>query len=155
MTYHRIFLALLGLTCVSACSTQPTRTMSITPASVEVSANKPTMLSLESTQWQLDSLGGSAPQATNRVISLFLAQGKVSGFGGCNLFNGRYTFDNERFVFSQLAAASFPCPASAQEKDLFGALEQAGFWHIDQKARRLSLFDNGGQKLSEWKVVGR
>lgn len=155
MAYRSVSLGLLTVLMLSACAAKPERNFGVTQPQMTVSVAKPVMLSLESTNWHLASLGGNAPQPTDRAISLLLLQGKVSGFGGCNLFNGRYTFDNERFIFPQLAAASLPCPATAQEKSLFGALQETSFWHIDQATRRLSFFDNNGQKMLEWTVAGQ
>lgn len=153
----RLGMALALSAALAACQQQPPqngRDFGIQQPAVKFSVSTPAQLALESTYWQLVKLGADAPAPTERAISLFLLQGKVSGYGGCNLFSGRYEFDYERLVFPQLAAANLPCTAKGQERTVFQTLEQSHYWHINQDNRHLYLLDSSGNTLMEWKVTG-
>lgn len=77
--------------------------------------------------WVLTSLNGKAIDAASfprevPSLGLQLVTGKVSGFAGCNRFNGAMTFDDTTITFDALAATKMACPKLEIENELMRAL---------------------------------
>jgi len=64
------------------------------------------------------------PEASARSIQ-FIGGGRVTGFGGCNLFSGSYTAYQTTLVIGPLVATRRACPEDvmARETAFFQALE--------------------------------
>ena len=82
---------------------------------------------LAGTSWQLLQLGPSGALSENLPTLTFSTDGKVSGSGGCNTFNGTVTMSGMAIKFGALAATKKSCSkeVDAQEAAYFKALEQA------------------------------
>ncbi|PTQ90622.1 META domain-containing protein [Agitococcus lubricus] len=108
---------------------------------------------LEKTVWRLRNVAKHALVPADKDITIRLENGKASGYAGCNLFNGSYQFDNERFVFQRLAASTQFCMlTSPQEKILFKSLEKVRFWRIDPQTLYLQLLDQHKLILVEYEA---
>jgi heat shock protein HslJ len=85
---------------------------------------------LEGTEWTLVS-GVEAPEGSPPTLTL--AEGRASGFGGCNRFMGGYELDGDSISFQQLASTQMACeePQSAAEAAYLPALEGADGWAIE------------------------
>jgi heat shock protein HslJ len=81
-------------------------------------------VSLEKTAWRLVTLVGHPPEAVaalKRGITIRFEAGRVTGFSGCNAFNGPYTVDQNRLTFGDLAGTMMACgePVIARLEDTF------------------------------------
>lgn len=81
------------------------------------------------TQWQLVELRGQPVVGFERApyLTLGAEDGRVSGFGGCNTFGGRYTLDEERLrlSFEQVVSTLKACPTGMDvEQTLYEVLGQ-------------------------------
>ena len=66
----------------------------------------------ERTTWRLVTMPGqsSATLASlKRPITIRFESGRVSGFSGCNAFNGPYTLDRNRLTFGDFAGTMMAC----------------------------------------------
>ena len=69
-------------------------------------------LTLERTTWRLVTMPGHASStiaALKRPITIRFDAGRVSGFSGCNAFNGPYTLDQNRVTFGDFAGTMMAC----------------------------------------------
>ncbi|MGE0240841.1 MAG: YbaY family lipoprotein [Parvibaculaceae bacterium] len=75
--------------------------------------------------------------------------GTVTGHGGCNGFGGKATITGDKISFGPLAATQKACPPAImdQEGKLFGALNDARRWLIDEERGKLILFDAGNREI--------
>lgn len=85
---------------------------------------------LEGTEWTLVD-GVDAPD--DALPTLKLADGSVSGFGGCNTFNGPYELDGDSISIGPLAATLIACEdaKSAAEAAYLPAIEAVNSWAIE------------------------
>ncbi len=70
---------------------------------------------LPGSTWVLTALGGSEDTADIFPTIEFGADGTVSGFAGCNRYNGSYSLDGTTLSFGPLAATKMGCPPPASE----------------------------------------
>jgi putative lipoprotein len=79
------------------------------------------LASLAGSEWVPEN-GGGAP---NRFIQF--GESDVTGFGGCNRFAGRYTFDGAAIKIGPLASTRMACPPEVMdaEQAWFQMLERA------------------------------
>ncbi|HSN54950.1 MAG TPA: META domain-containing protein [Candidatus Sulfomarinibacteraceae bacterium] len=70
---------------------------------------------LENATWRLAELPGrKLPGAGEReAVTVRLADGRVTGFSGCNQLTGSYTLDGGTLVLGQLAGTMMACPEPA------------------------------------------
>ena len=89
--------------------------------------------------WNLVELGQSVDLA-NLVPTVDLGvDGSVSGFAGCNRFDGTYTLDGATIAFGNLASTKMACerPAGAVEAEYLSALGGVSTWQIGADKRLL------------------
>jgi putative lipoprotein len=67
--------------------------------------------------WLLEDLAGRGVMDIVQTTIAFDAEGGVSGSGGCNRFNGSYTFEDGRLVFSPMAATKKMCPEAVMNQE--------------------------------------
>jgi heat shock protein HslJ len=60
---------------------------------------------LHGTTWALPAAGSAAPPS----FKLDSSEWRVTGFAGCNRFNGRFTLDGAKLSFSQVASTRRAC----------------------------------------------
>ncbi len=70
---------------------------------------------LPGTTWVLTALGGSEDTADIFPTLEFGADGTVSGFAGCNTYNGSYSLEGTTLSFGPLASTKMGCPPPASE----------------------------------------
>ena len=92
---------------------------------------------LDGTAWNLVEMGGTADFAHLVPTIAFGADGRVSGFAGCNTFSGTYDTDGPTLTVSRLATTKIGCPrpASTVEADYLAALDGVTTWAIDREGR--------------------
>ena len=99
----------------------------------------------------ISSLALEAAHAT----ATFAADGRVSGFGGCNGFGGSYTLDGDSMQIGPLAATRKACvePEGVGELEswYFAALERVATWSIHEG--RLQLRDGEGALQVDLRVA--
>jgi heat shock protein HslJ len=97
---------------------------------------------LAGTNWVLASAGKRAPMIN------FEADGKVTGFGGCNRFFGGYSQSGERLSFSAIGATRMACPGKAMEveQDFFDMLNKVAAARLE--GGKLRLLDVSGKQIS-------
>jgi len=67
--------------------------------------------------WTLEKLANRDMENDPPLTMQFMADGTVSGFSGCNTFNGQYTLDGNTLKFGPLASTRKMCGAAANEKE--------------------------------------
>lgn len=85
---------------------------------------------LAGTSWILADMGGTADLAHLVPTLEFGADGTVSGFAGCNTFQGSYTLAGETLTLGPLTTTRIGCerPASAVEAEYLTALAGTTTW---------------------------
>ncbi len=124
----QIFIVLMGLAIVSACSVSP-------------KAYTETALSLDNTHWVLKSIDGQAV-SSKRLPELSFEAGRISGFSGCNRLFGNYAASNDgTLALGQLGATKMACMGSADalEKQVMAGLNHVGMYSLTHS--QLSLMD--------------
>ncbi|HWK88694.1 MAG TPA: META domain-containing protein [Longimicrobium sp.] len=91
---------------------------------------------LAGTSWRLVELNGQPPVAGGDTLTLVFAadEPRVSGYGGCNQFNGPYAQNGASLRFGPLASTRRAClePAlNTQETAYFQALESTTRYAIE------------------------
>ena len=85
-----------------------------TSDSAKPNASPAPQASLTNTYWKLTQLDGApvamAPQQEREVRITLTADGKVTGFTGCNRVMGGYTLAGTALRFTQLAGTRMACP---------------------------------------------
>ncbi len=118
------------------------------PVVPTVVPDQPTPLPLLNVTWQAQSIGGN-PVGRNLVSSLNIASDmRAGGRGGCNSWFAQAEVNEERLLFSAVAATRMAClseEATVQEDTFFAALAATRFWRLDQG--RLTLLDSAGAEL--------
>ncbi|MBZ9752151.1 META domain-containing protein [Deinococcus sp. HMF7620] len=97
------------------------------------------------TTWRLVGGQGEPP-----VTLSFTADGRVSGFSGCNTFMGRYTVDDLALSVGPLVTTRRACATSAQqaqEMRVLGQLEQVT--RLELSGPHLTLITRDGQRI-QW-----
>ena len=101
----QLFIVLLGLAIVSACSMRP------------IASTKP-VNSLANTSWQLKKLEGYEEVIT-QIPSLNFTTDRLSGFNGCNRIFANYAVSHDGSIsFGQLGSTRMAC------RDQSGEVEQ-------------------------------
>ncbi len=124
---------------------------------------------LEGTTWQLSPAAGTSTEPRDAKASpptVRFADGRASGFSGCNRFTGGYTRDGDTITVGRLAGTMMACPEPrmAAEKAFLDAL--AGAHRVAIAGDRLTLTPASGAPLAfqaeppptlegvTWKVTG-
>lgn len=120
------------------------------PVAVPVDVpDQPTPLPLLNVTWQAQIIGGN-PVGRGLVSSLNIASDmRAGGRGGCNSWFAQAEVNEERLLFSAVAATRMAClseEATVQEDTFFAALAATRFWRLDQG--HLTLLDGGGVELA-------
>ncbi len=110
------------------------------PAAVATQAEiEPAAVSLWGTAWRLESLAGADVLDSARATLEFPSEGRASGNGSCNRFNGVVTVEGNTIQFGGLAATRMACAEAAmrQEDAYFAALRDAERFEVDGEALRI------------------
>lgn len=112
----------------------------------------------ERVDWSLiryyDEEGGEFADVPFEVQpSLWLEDGRASGFAGCNQFSGSYDLDGSSLTFGEemtVTLAFCEGPGQLVEDNYLAALGQVGSWSIE--GERLELYDNLGDPSLTFEV---
>ena len=79
------------------------------------------------TAWRLESLAGARPIDAAPATLEFPSEGRISGNGSCNRFNGVVTLDGDTIAIAGIAATRKACAVAVmrQEESYFAALRDA------------------------------
>ena len=93
---------------------------------------------LDGTNWTITGFNNGRQAVVSPLgdttLTLSFRDGRVSGFAGCNGFNGAYTRDGDRLSIGPLATTRKACAGKGvmeQEQQLVAALESVTTWAID------------------------
>lgn len=112
----------------------PDAVQSATPADVS-----PATVALWGTAWRLENLAGAdAPNGAQATLE-FASEGRASGNGSCNHFNGVVTVEGNTIQFGGLAATRKACADAVmrQEDAYLAALRDAERFEVDGEALRI------------------
>ena len=102
--------------------------------------SEPAIVPLWGTAWRLENLAGAAVQESTQPTLEFAADGRASGNGSCNRFNGVVTVAGDKIQFGGIAATRMACADAAlmrQEDAYFAALQAAERFEIDGETLRI------------------
>jgi heat shock protein HslJ len=109
----------------------------------------PAVQPLTNTYWQLLSIGGEPVSETNadqKPHILFLDDGRVSGFSGCNQYMGNYQVTGENLLFDSMSSTRRACPDNQTEQLLFAALAKTV--GVNLEGIELRLLGEAGEELA-------
>ncbi|WP_168203114.1 META domain-containing protein [Marinobacter fonticola] len=132
-------LVVICLWALSACTTVPQE--GDNPVKREVS--------FTNTFWQLQHVGGEPVRAATSKEApfiIFLDDGRVSGFTGCNRFKGAYGMVDGNFRFTEMSATRDPCPEGRHETPYLIAMKKTMGAEMD--GNNLILLNESGQTLA-------
>jgi heat shock protein HslJ len=103
------------------------------PKAQEAPAGTAAGAALWGSRWRLEDLGGAGVVDGVEATLEFPSQGRASGSGSCNRFNGAVKVDGGRIAFSGIAATRRACPEAAmnQESAYFAALGKVARYESD------------------------
>lgn len=109
------------------------------PTANDPSADPSAATELGGTRWILADMDGSADFARLVLTLEFGRDGMVTGFAGCNTFDGPYALTGDEISLGPLATTKIACepPASAVEAAYLPALDAAGTWSVDDAGQLL------------------
>jgi len=100
------------------------------------------------TAWRLEDLAGKGVVERSQATLEFPTDGRASGNGSCNRFNGVVTIEGSTITFGGVAATRMACAdnaANAQEMAYFQALQDAARYESD--GQTLRIFTKDGAEL--------
>ncbi|MDL0431806.1 META domain-containing protein [Marinobacter sp. TBZ242] len=109
---------------------------------------------LTNTYWQLVSVAGKSVSETDNQKKphiLFLDDGRVSGFSGCNQYMGNYRVRGENLLFDSMSSTRMACPDKLTEKLLFAAFAKTVGVNLD--GIELRLLGEDGQQLAVFEAT--
>jgi len=104
---------------------------------------------LTGNNWVLSTLMGNSLDPSKFLSGLpslsFLDGGGLSGFTGCNNFNGKFSLDGTKMNLDPGAMTKKACEGSG-ENDFLGALQQVSNFKVNKD--KLTLMDGAKELLS-------
>ena len=90
--------------------------------------------SLGGAPWLLEDLAGRGVIDNSHTTLQFLADGKVTGSGGCNRYSGKVTLKGTQITFTPMASTMMACAPALmdQETRFFDALTKSDTVSIDK-----------------------
>ncbi len=106
-------------------------------------AAAPAALPLWGTAWRLEDLAGAKVLSGAPATLEFSDEGRASGSGSCNRFNGVVTIEGGTIQFGGLAATRKACPEAVmrQEESYLAALRDAERYEVDGESLRIYAAD--------------
>jgi putative lipoprotein len=94
--------------------------------------------------WIVEDIAGRGVVDRSRTSMRFGTDGRVTGLGGCNRYNGGFTLDGAALRFGSAASTLMACPPALaeQEQRFHAALARVRGWRIADGL--LHLTDEGG-----------
>ena len=109
---------------------------------------------LTNTYWQLVSVAGEPVPESDRQQKphiLFLDDGRVSGFSGCNQYMGDYRVTGENLLFDSMSSTLMACPDNLTEELLFAALAKTV--GVNLEGIELRLLGEAGEELAVFEAT--
>ncbi|MFN2359975.1 MAG: META domain-containing protein [Marinobacter sp.] len=109
---------------------------------------------LTNTYWQLVSVAGQEVPETadqQKPHILFLDDGRVSGFSGCNQYMGNYQVEGENLLFDSMSSTRKACDDSMVEQSLFAAFAKTVGVYLD--GIELRLLGENGEELAVFEAT--
>lgn len=109
---------------------------------------------LTNTYWQLVSIAGEPVPETSieqKAHILFLDDGRVSGFSGCNQYIGDYQVTGENLLFDSMSSTLMACPNNQTEGMLFAAFAKTVGVNLD--GIELRLLGEAGEELAVFEAT--
>ncbi len=112
----------------------------------EVAATPPAAVALLGTGWRLERLNGAAVQRGTQPTLEFPVEGRASGQGSCNRFNGIVSIHDGAIMFGGLATTRKACPEAVmhQEETYLSALRESVRFEAD--AESLTIHSAGREE---------
>jgi heat shock protein HslJ/uncharacterized membrane protein len=106
----------------------------------------PAATSLLGTAWRLDRLTGAAVQGGTKPTLEFPTEGRASGDGSCNRFNGIVSIQDGAIMFGGLATTRKACaePVLSQEEAYLSALRESV--RFEANAEALTIYSAGREE---------
>jgi heat shock protein HslJ len=104
---------------------------------------------LTNTYWQVVSVAGQEVPATGsqqKAHILFLDDGRVSGFSGCNQYMGNYQVEGENLLFDAMSSTRRACDDNLVEQLLFAAFAKTV--GVNLEGIELRLLGENGEELA-------
>jgi heat shock protein HslJ len=100
---------------------------------------EPAAVPLWGTAWRLESLAGAGVAGRAQATLEFPSEGRASGNGFCNRFNGVVTVEGDTIQFGGIAATRKACADAVmrQEDSYFAALRDAERFAVDGESLRI------------------
>lgn len=100
---------------------------------------EPAPVALWGTAWRLENLAGAGVLDRTQATLEFASDGRASGHGSCNRFNGVVSVEGNRITFGGIAATRKACAEAVmrQEDAYFAALREAERFEIEGEALRI------------------
>ena len=109
------------------------------------------------TSWvltEIDHLSPPAGVGEGEASIRFLKEGHVSGFTGCNHFDGPFTLTGRSVHFGPIIQTLMACPVSANiEMPYMKALDDAH--QVDVQGEELYLLNEAGQRIARFRAVNK
>lgn len=106
----------------------------------------PASISLPGSAWRLERLSGAAVLGGTLPTLEFPTEGRASGNGSCNRFNGIVSIQDEAIMFGGVAATRKACPEAVmrQEEAYLSALRESVRYEADAEA--LTIYSAGREE---------
>ena len=144
-----------GIACPAAVAVRAMVTGLRPPSAAGIQPHAELSAQLLGISWVLTEINHTAPPAgigEGEASIRFLQGGRVSGFTGCNRFNGPYTLDGRVVHFGLLVTTRMACPVSANiEIPYLKALEDAR--QIDIQGDSFYLLNAAGSRIARFRAV--
>ncbi|MDY6842180.1 MAG: META domain-containing protein [Pseudomonadota bacterium] len=109
---------------------------------------------LTNTYWELVSVAGQPVPETDsqqKLHVLFLDDGRVSGFSGCNQYMGDYQVTGENLLFDSMSSTLMACPQNQTEDLLFAAFAKTV--GVNLEGIELRLLGEAGEELAVFEAT--
>jgi|WetSurMetagenome_2_1015567.scaffolds.fasta_scaffold159355_1 heat shock protein HslJ len=125
-----LFLCVLVVGCT--CAHKPVANNNTVSSPIDMHGQSVT---LEGQYWKLAEINNrkfpvASESAKETYIIMRSADHRVSGNGGCNSFNGKYTAEGQHIRFSDFMATKMACGNLPEELTFFTALKEACYYSI-------------------------
>lgn len=103
------------------------------------------LATLQAAPWTLSELDGASIDASAGITAAFAADGSLSGFAGCNDYNGDYTTDGAILTVGPIASTRKACDdaITANENLFLDLLQNAAAWSLDGTVLTVTATDGG------------
>jgi heat shock protein HslJ/uncharacterized membrane protein len=134
---------------VAGAGSAPSTPAATAPAAsppAEAADTRPATVALLGTAWRLERLNGAAVQRGTQPTLEFPIEGRASGNGSCNRFNGIVSIQDGAIMFGGVAATRKACPQAVmgQEEAYLSALRESVRFEAD--AESLTIHSAGREE---------